>query len=61
LLILEDLLDKMVFARGARQVGKTTLAKKIIASNFSTPCYYNWDSQKDRRMIMKSDWPGNAI
>ena len=58
--ILEDLLDKMVFVGGARQVGKTTLAKKIIASNFSTPCYYNWDSQKDRRMIMKSDWPGNA-
>ena len=58
--ILEDLLDKMVFVGGARQVGKTTLAKKIIAANFSAPCYYNWDSQKDRRMIMKSDWPGNA-
>jgi predicted AAA+ superfamily ATPase len=58
--ILEDLLDKMVFVGGARQVGKTTLAKKIVAPNFSTPCYYNWDSQNDRRMIMKSDWPGNA-
>jgi len=31
--ILEDLLDKMVFVGGARQVGKTTLAKSAILKN----------------------------
>jgi len=33
--ILEDLAEKMVFVGGARQVGKTTLAKDIVASHFS--------------------------
>ena len=32
--ILEDLLDKMVFVGGARQVGKTTLAKKMLPQTF---------------------------
>jgi predicted AAA+ superfamily ATPase len=36
--ILEDLAQKMVFIGGARQVGKTTLAKDIVASHFSAPC-----------------------
>ena len=58
--ILEDLAEKMVFVGGARQVGKTTLAKEIVASHFSAPCYFNWDSRNDRRLIMRSDWPGNA-
>jgi uncharacterized protein len=58
--ILEDLAEKMVFVGGPRQVGKTTLAKDIVGSHFSAPCYFNWDSRNDRRMIMRSDWPGNA-
>jgi predicted AAA+ superfamily ATPase len=58
--ILEDLAEKMVFVGGARQVGKTTLAKDIVASHFSAPSYFNWDRRNDRRMIMRSDWPGNA-
>ncbi len=32
--IVENLNEKMVFIGGARQVGKTTLAKKIIARHF---------------------------
>ena len=32
--ILENLLDKMVFVGGARQVGKTTLAKKMLPQTF---------------------------
>ena len=58
--VLQDLNDKMVFMGGARQVGKTTLAKDLVAAHFSTPRYYNWDSRNDRKRIMASNWPGNA-
>jgi len=58
--ICEDLVDKMVFIGGARQVGKTTLAKDIIGADFKHIGYYNWDSRQDRKMIMGSKWPGNA-
>lgn len=58
--ILHDLDDKMVFTGGARQVGKTTLAKNLVAARFSSPHYYNWDSKNDRKRIMAGDWPGNA-
>ncbi len=58
--ILEDLSDRMVFVGGARQVGKTTLVREIIAPLFSSAGYYNWDNQSDRRQIMKSAWPGSA-
>ncbi len=50
----------MVFIGGPRQVGKTTLSIELIASNFSSYGYFNWDNRTDRRSIMNSDWPGNA-
>lgn len=56
--ILEDLTGKMVFIGGARQVGKTTLAKKIISKNFSYSGYYNWDYPPDRKKIMNFEFPG---
>jgi hypothetical protein len=58
--VLEDLADKMVFIGGARQVGKTTFATKIIAKHYSRFAYYNWDKRSDRKKIIKSDWPGDA-
>lgn len=58
--VLEDLQEKMVFVGGARQVGKTTFAVKIIGEKIGKFAYYNWDSRSDRKAIMKSDWPGDA-
>ncbi|WP_341792385.1 ATP-binding protein [Rickettsia endosymbiont of Gonocerus acuteangulatus] len=40
---------QMVFIEGARQVGKTTLAKKVIDKNY----YLNWDDEKARVRILK--------
>ncbi|MCX4084553.1 ATP-binding protein [Rickettsia hoogstraalii] len=40
---------QMVFIEGARQVGKTTLAKKVIDKNY----YLNWDEEKARLLILK--------
>ncbi len=41
----------MVFVSGARQVGKTTLAKQI-AQNFSVAIYLNWDDIEHRQIIL---------
>ena len=56
--IIPDLENKMVFIGGARQVGKTTLAKEIIATNYPDSNYYNWDYQPDRRKISSMELPG---
>lgn len=58
--VTSDLTEKMVFIAGPRQVGKTTLAKDIIAKQFAKPRYFNWDNRVDRKRILKSEWPGNA-
>jgi predicted AAA+ superfamily ATPase len=58
--IIQDLNDKMVFIGGARQVGKTTLATKLIAPAFREFVYYNWDYRADRKKIMDSEFPGSA-
>jgi predicted AAA+ superfamily ATPase len=58
--VIEDLEKKMVFVGGPRQVGKTTLALKLIAKRFGRSGYFNWDSRIDRRKIMQSIWPGDA-
>ncbi|MFA3783287.1 ATP-binding protein [Melioribacteraceae bacterium 4301-Me] len=55
--ILEDLEEKMVFIGGARQVGKTTLATKIITKNIANYVYYNWDYSPDRKRMMKFEMP----
>lgn len=55
--ILEDLNNKMVFIGGARQVGKTTLAKEIIAKNFINHTYFNWDFNLDRKNILAGILP----
>ena len=53
--IREDVNEKMVFLGGPRQVGKTTLAR-IIASQFKSPTYLNWDSRPHRKTIMNTQW-----
>ena len=58
--IIEDLSRKMVFIGGPRQVGKTTLARKLVGEKFKRPAYYNWDNREDRMRIMESIWPGDA-
>jgi uncharacterized protein len=54
--ILEDLKTKMVFLGGPRQVGKTTLARKILSDGYPTGRYFNWDYDEDRRDILQKKW-----
>lgn len=58
--VYKDLHEKMVFVGGARQVGKTTFAVSLVGDKFKEFSYYNWDKRSDRKMILQSDWPGNA-
>lgn len=58
--IIEDLKSKMVFIGGARQVGKTSLAKSIAEKNFNSYDYLNWDHPDDRKKIMQSRFKGDA-
>ena len=54
--VLEDLRKKMVFIGGPRQVGKTTLAKAVLSSNFPAGRYLNWDFDDDRQDILQKRW-----
>ena len=45
-----EMAQKMIFLAGPRQVGKTTLAQKWLASS---PLYFNWDNEKIRRDFRK--------
>ncbi len=47
-----DLKKKMVFLGGPRQVGKTTLAKKLLGKQKG---YLNWDIPDDRERILKRE------
>ncbi|OVE77038.1 hypothetical protein BVX98_03850 [bacterium F11] len=58
--IVEDLKKKMVFVGGPRQVGKTTLAKTLVAAKFREIGYFNWDNTLERKRMMGSEWPGSA-
>lgn len=53
--IIKDLDKKMVFLTGPRQVGKTTLAESL-ASVWPDLYYLNYDSEKDRSIILKQEW-----
>jgi len=54
--ILKDLNRKMVFIGGPRQVGKTTLSKKILAQAYSSGRYFNWDYNEDRQALLAGKW-----
>jgi predicted AAA+ superfamily ATPase len=42
----------MVFLSGPRQVGKTTVAKQL-GNSFAEECYFSWDNQLHREIIVK--------
>jgi predicted AAA+ superfamily ATPase len=52
--IRADLHEKMVFLGGPRQVGKTTLAKRILRG---TGGYLSWDDDEDRGRILRGELP----
>jgi uncharacterized protein len=54
--IHRDLQKKMVFVGGPRQVGKTTLAKNILATDKWQGRYFNWDFDEDRQDILARKW-----
>jgi uncharacterized protein len=61
--IEEDLSQKMVFIGGPRQCGKTTVAKNVVmtwGSNPAANAYFNWDSDIDRKKLLRRQWPPNA-
>ena len=57
--IREDLARKMVFLSGARQIGKTTLAKRLLGKNDAG--YLNWDLAEHRERILKRELPATSL
>lgn len=55
--IRSDLEAKMVFLAGPRQVGKSTLARRIL-DRFGSGTYLSWDNFEDRKQIRAARWPG---
>ncbi len=53
--IKNDLKKKMVFIGGPRQCGKTTLAQSVL-KDYGSGRYFNWDSDADRKAILKQQW-----
>ncbi len=53
-----DLQRKMVFISGPRQVGKTTLAKRILGQSQG---YLNWDVAEHRERILKRELPATPL
>src|SRR3989338_9677996 len=57
--ILKDVVNKMVFLGGPRQVGKTTLAVELVGSHFKS-AYFSWDKIDQRKAALKSMYPPEA-
>jgi predicted AAA+ superfamily ATPase len=56
--IATDLAEKMVFLSGPRQVGKTTLALRVIgAADHRHPAYLSWDDVRARPRIRSGELP----
>ncbi len=59
--IRDDLAAKMVFLAGPRQVGKTTLARHVLAA-WRSGVYFSWDNREDRVAMRAGRWPsGKAL
>ena len=54
--VRRDLRRKMVFVAGPRQVGKTTLARRLLGKK---PGYLNWDVARDREAILRRELPAS--
>jgi len=52
--VRRDLRRKMVFVAGPRQVGKTTLAKRLLGRKTG---YLNWDVAEHREAILRHELP----
>jgi predicted AAA+ superfamily ATPase len=57
--IREDLARKMVFLAGPRQVGKTTLAKRLLGKESAG--YLSWDLAEHRERILKRELPATSL
>ncbi|MFM9882079.1 MAG: ATP-binding protein [Burkholderiales bacterium] len=55
----KDLGRKLVVLTGARQAGKTTLARQLMAG-FESAQYLNWDVMADRQLILHQAWSPKA-
>lgn len=56
--VQKDLQRKMVFVAGPRQVGKTTLARRILGAR---PGYLNWDAAEHRERILRRELPVSSL
>jgi hypothetical protein len=56
--VKSDLARKMVFLAGARQVGKTTLARSLRGG---ADGYLNWDVPLHREAILEGRWPASKL
>ncbi|MFN0305025.1 MAG: AAA family ATPase [Burkholderiales bacterium] len=54
-LLRRDLGRKLVVLTGARQAGKTTMARHLMA-DFESAQYLNWDVMADRQLILQQAW-----
>ncbi|MFZ4652352.1 MAG: ATP-binding protein, partial [Rubrivivax sp.] len=54
-----DLSRKVVVLTGARQVGKTTLARRLMADRREAQ-YLNWDVPADRAVLVNQSWSPRA-
>lgn len=56
-----DLLHKMVFIGGPRQVGKTTFALSFLTPKglIESPAYLNWDDLHSKKLIKSGQLPGD--
>jgi len=57
--LLYDLTRKTVVLTGARQVGKTTLARQLMERH-AAPQYLNWDVAGDRAVLLRQSWNPRA-
>jgi len=51
---------QMVFITGPRQVGKTTLAKKLVPNLEPSVNYFNWDLAEHRKKLLKEVFLGKT-
>ena len=56
--VRRDLVRKMVFLAGPRQVGKTTLARSLPGGRAG---YLNWDAPEHRERILKRELPNSPL
>jgi predicted AAA+ superfamily ATPase len=45
--------SKMAFVAGPRQVGKTTLARRLLTEAGTDDLYFNWDIEAHRKLLIR--------